>query len=195
MKKKEAYVPESLSRKRLESDGPPRPYDIDKIPEPTHPSRRVRTTNLLATLSLLLIALGVILFLGWSFQSTNVLEVKNSPFPTRSVRNGAEQDGVIILTIDYCKNTKLQGEVRTSFVSKTREVFLPLAKEQYQSGCKRIDVPVLIPRDLPADDYKLKFIARYDVNPLKQQVPIVFESQTFRVNPMGEDTYDIVAPN
>lgn len=192
--KEKKYMPESLNKTRLDENTPPRPADIDKIPEPVHPSAKTKTTNLLAAFSLLLIGLGVFLFLAWSFQDTNVLEVKNSPFPTRSVRTNAEPDGVIILTVDYCKNTDLKGQVRTSFVSATREVFLPLSKENLDRGCAKQEIPVLIPKDLPADNYKLKFIARYDVNPLKKQVPITFESQEFHVNPLGSDPYDIVTP-
>lgn len=180
---------ESQKKSRLDSATPPRPADIDPIPEPAHQTVRAKAWNWLIVAALAVIAAVIGVFLFWSLQTQSPLVIKNSPFPTRSVRTNAEPNGVIILLVDFCKNTTKQGEVRTSFVSKTREVFLPIAKEQFDKGCAKEEVPVLIPKDLPADDYKLKFTARYDINPLKQSVPVVFESQTFHVNPLGTDEH------
>lgn len=163
------------------------PYDIDVIPEPEHQSSRSKVGNVVAIIALIIIALGLIRILTWSIQPTEPLVVKNSPFPTRSVRTDAEPNGVIILTVDYCKNTDVEGDVRASFVSNTREVFLPIDKERLPEGCAKEEVPVLIPKDLPTDNYKLKFTVRYDLNPLKRQIPVIFESQEFHVNPFGTD--------
>ncbi len=163
------------------------PYDLDTIPAPEHQTKTAKNINKFFVLALVIIAICLGVILKWSIEGNEPLVIKNSPFPTRSVRANAEANGVIILTIDYCKNTEVQGEVRTSFVSETREIFAPLAKERYEPGCRKQEVPILIPKDLPADDYKLKFIARYDINPLKKQVPVTFESQTFHVNPLGSE--------
>lgn len=163
------------------------PDGLDTIPEPVHPTKSTKYANRLVAASLIVIAIGLGVFLKWSFQPENVLVVKNSPFPTRSVRTNAEPNGVIILTVDFCKNTDKKGEVRTSFVSQSREVFLPLSHENLDKGCAKEELPILIPKDLPADNYKLKFIVRYNLNPLKEVVPVTFESQTFHVNPGGTD--------
>lgn len=160
-----------------------RPSDLDRITEREHPTKATKTINKIVVVALVVIALALGLILKWAVEGEDVLVIKNSPFPTRSIRTHAQPEGVIILTVDYCKNTDLQGEVRTSFVSSSREIFLPLSHEQYDKGCRKQEIPVLIPKGLPADDYKLKFIARYDINPLKKQVPVEFESQTFHVDP------------
>lgn len=168
---------------------PPKTKRVENTPMQTQegPTAKDKLGAKLAYLALGIVAACVAVFTYWGLQPTNVLEIKNSPFPTRSVRTNAEPDGVIILTIDYCKNTTKRGEVRTSFVSTTREIFLPIATEQYDKGCRKEEVPVLIPKDLPTDNYRLKFTARYDINPLKEDVPIIFESQEFHVNPAGAD--------
>lgn len=162
------------------------PSDVDVIPELSHPTQATKNINKVVVGALIVIALCVGLFLKWSIEGSDPLVIKNSPFPTRSIRTHAQPEGVIILTVDYCKNTDLKGEVRTSFVSESREVFMPLAHEQLDRGCRKREIPVLIPKDLPADDYKLKFIVRYDINPLKRQVPAQFESRVFHVDPERE---------
>lgn len=152
-----------------------------------HQTKTARVLNKIIIGFLVLTAMVIGLLLSWALTKEDPLVVNNSPFPTRSVRPNAEANGVIILTVDFCKNTDKSGEVRTSFVSQTREVFLPLAKEHMEKGCRKEELPVLIPKDLPADNYKLKFVARYNLNPLKTAVPITFESQEFHVNPLGTD--------
>lgn len=164
-----------------------RPADIDAIQEENHPTKTTKIANKIILVALVAAFIGLFRIISWGLETNDPLVINNSPFPPRSVRTNAEPNGVIILAVDFCKNTDKQGEVRTSFVSSTREVFLPLSKEQLSKGCAKEEVPVLIPKDLPADDYKLKFTARYDLNPLKKQVPIVFESQVFHVNPAGTD--------
>lgn len=172
---------------RLDTNSPPRPADIDAIPELVHPAKVTKITNKIIVVALIIIFLVLFRIISWALETNQPLVINNSPFPTRSVRSAADPNGVIILTVDFCKNTDAQGKIRTSFVSSTREVFLPLTEEQFNKGCAKEEIPVLIPKDLPADDYKLKFIARYNLNPLKKQVPIVFESQVFHVNPLGTD--------
>lgn len=162
------------------------PYDIDVIPVPSHPSKTTRVINKFVILALVAIAISLGVFLSWSFASENVLEVKNSPFPTRSVPPEASANDVLILEIDYCKNTEKQGLVRASYVSETREIFMPIQREQYDKGCFKQDIPVIIPGDLPEDDYVLKFVATYEVNPLKRNVQVQFESQQFHINGDGD---------
>lgn len=174
-----------MTRKRTEMTDQDRkdnqPYDIDVIPEPEHPTRTTKVINKFVVVALIVIAIGIGIFLKWSLESPTPLVVKNSPFPTRAVPPTPSANDVIILDIDYCKNTHKQAEVRTSYVSETREVFMPIAREQYDKGCFRQDIPIIIPKDLPSDTYKLKFVARYNLNPLKQNVEVIFESQEFTI--------------
>lgn len=159
------------------------PYDIDVIPAPTHPSKTTKAINKLLLVAMVLITLSLGLLLKWSFQAQDVLVVNNSPFPTRTIREHPTAGGVIILTADYCKKQNITGITRTSFISASREVFLPVAQERGPEGCYRVEVPVIIPKDLPADTYKIKFTVTYDINPLKKNRVVTFESTPVEVDP------------
>jgi hypothetical protein len=88
------------------------------------------------------------------------------------------------MTVNLCKNTDAVGKVRTSFVSQSREIFLPVSDEKLPKGClNNQEVPVLIPKDLPPDTYKVTFRVTYDLNPVKKSVVNEFESRSFVVDP------------
>lgn len=150
--------------------------------EPVHingdgPSTRDRVFNKFAFAALALVALAVGLMIYWGTANTQVLNIKNAPFPTRTIRDHPTAGGVVILDVDYCKEIDTEGDLRMSFVSASREIFLPVSKERGPKGCNKTEVPVLIPKDIPADTYKVKFRITYDINPLKQNVIQEFESQ------------------
>jgi hypothetical protein len=124
---------------------------------------------------LMLITMAQVLF--WSYQPTNVLDIHNAPFPVRTIREHPTANGVVILKVDYCKNIDVEGRLRLSFVSQTREIFMPASRERGPVQCAEVEVPVLIPKDIPPDTYKVKFRVTYDINPLKRQVLQEFESK------------------
>lgn len=144
------------------------------------PSTKQRVGNYVAYVALVLTMLAVGVLLYWAFQPSDVLEIKNSPFPVRTIREHPTADGVIILNIDYCKKIDVEGKVRISFVSQSREVFLPIADDRQSPTCKVVEFPVLIPHELPKDKYRIKFRTEYRVNPLKTEVE-EFESRSFEV--------------
>lgn len=152
------------------------------ISEPLHPTKTTKWLNRVFLISLVLIALGIAQFLRWSFADTDVLQVHNSPFPARIVSDpSGKTGGIVFLTADYCKTQAITGQIRISYVSKSREIFLPLAKEQLPRGCAKTDVPVVIPLSILQDTYKIKFRVTYNINPLKQNIITDFESQQFMV--------------
>ena len=153
------------------------PYDIDIIPPVLRINKKVQMTNWALRISLLLTAVAIGTFLYWSFEGDNVLEVKNSPFPTEIIRDGGS--GIVLLSADYCKNLDVDGKLRVSFVGATREVFLPLTPERFLAGCESTSFPIVIPKDIEPGEYFIKFIATYNVNPLKKNVVVEFESQQF----------------
>ncbi len=167
----------------LDQNTPARPVSIDRIPAVVHPSKSSKWLNRFILLALLIIAIGLGVIFRWSFEDTNVLVVKNSPFPVRTIRAHLQDNGVVILNADYCKNLDITGKLRMSFVSTSREVFLPLADERGPKGCNKVDIPVIIPKDLIPDTYKVKFHVIYDINPLKQNIASDFESKEFTVYP------------
>lgn len=143
------------------------PYDIDVIQEPAKQSKKSKLVTWLVGAALVVIAISLGIFFKWASVDQHVLVVRNSPFPVRTIREHPTANGVVILNVDICKNTDTVGQVRTSFVSRTREVFAPLAEEKLPKGCLDEEVPVLIPEDLPAGTYKVKFRATYDLNLLR----------------------------
>ena len=166
----------------LDQRTPPRPLDIDVIPAPSHPNKSTKVANAIAAISLTLVAIALLIFLKWSVADTNVLQVNNSPFPARVVSDPSGQTGgIVFLKADYCKNADNIGEIRMSYVSKSREIFLPLQKERLPAGCHNEEIPVVIPLNLLQDQYKIKFRVTYDINPVKKDVTTYFESQEITV--------------
>lgn len=138
---------------------------------------RIHTAPLLAFIALVLAGAGVLVMLSWAFESENVLEVKNAPFPVRIVNDGSNR--IIVMHVNYCKNTDIKGKVRVSYVSATEETFLPVADENGPKQCLETDVPIIVPKDLKPDKYKVKFRVTYDLNPLKKGIVDEFDSQEF----------------
>ncbi len=158
------------------------PYDIDVIPEPTHPTGTTKVLNRVIVVAMILIAISLAIMLKWSLASTEVLTIKNSPFPARLVKDPTgDTGGIVFLRANYCKSSSLEGTIRVSYVSKSREIFLPVADEKLPKGCEDREVPIVIPKDIPSDVYKIKFRSTYDINPLKQNVVTDYESKQFEV--------------
>ena len=155
------------------------PYDIDVIPPVLKMNKKAQMANWALRISLLLTALAIGTFLYWSFEGDNVLEVKNSPFPTEIIRDGG--NGIVLLSVDYCKNLDVDGKLRVSFVGATREVFIPLTAERFLAGCESTSLPIVIPKGIEPGEYSIKFIATYNVNPLKKNVVVEFESRQFEL--------------
>lgn len=145
-------------------------------------TKRGKAINYAAYVALGIAALGVSIFLFWSFQPDDVLQVNNSPFPVRTIREHPTADGVVILNVDFCKTTEVTGEVRTSFVSESKETFLPVGEEKGPTGCTKTEVPILIPTDIASGEYKIKFRAEYRINPIKEVVE-EFETSMFTIDP------------
>lgn len=171
-----------MENKILSTKSAGQPDNLDVIPEPAHPTKSMKVANYVIAVALVVIALSLGVFLKWSFADTSVLEVRNSPFPARIVPDtSGKTGGIVFLNADYCKNSSLEGTIRISYVSASREVFLPITPEKLPKGCDNSEVPVIVPKDLAADTYKIKFRVTYDINPIKQDVITDFESQPFKV--------------
>lgn len=154
-----------------------------EVIEPIHPSNAQKWTVRSLYVALIIIALGLGIFLKWSFADSNVLTVNNEPFPVRTVRENPDDNGVVILKVDFCKNTPVEGDLRLSFVSKDREVFLPITRERTPKGCQITEFPIIIPTALEPGTYKVKFKVIYNLNPLKRGISDEFLSKEFTVAP------------
>lgn len=162
------------------------PYDIDVIPETERPSTRSKLANWVVVGALVLIALSLGIFFKWASADENVLVVKNAPFPVRTIREHPTGGGVVFLNVNVCKNSDIVGQNRMSFISPSREVFLPIAEEGLPKGCLDREIPIVIPKDLPPDTYRVKFRVTYNLNPLKQGIVDEFESKEFIVDPITQ---------
>jgi len=151
--------------------------------EGDRPSKKSKLVNKAIVAALVVSMLALFVILRWAVADETPLEIKNSPFPTRTIREHPTAGGVIIMTADYCKHTNATGRLRVSFVSSSREIFQPVVDERGPKGCNKTEFPVLIPKDIPPDTYKVKFRATYDLNPLKRNITQEFESQPVVVNP------------
>jgi hypothetical protein len=132
------------------------------------------------TIALVIIGIMIAIFVYWGISGREVLVINNQPFPVRTIREHAKADGVIILKVSFCKKIKNEGKVRVSFVSASREIFLPVNNEDSPPGCVDTEVPVLVPKDIPPDTYHIHFRATYKVNPLKT-VTEEFDSKPFEI--------------
>lgn len=153
---------------------------------PEEDSKRFKTANIIAYAALVFVSLMIGVCAYWALSETDVLEIKNSPVPVRTIREHPEADGVVILKVDYCKKIRATGKVRTSFVGESREVFLPVAEDKQPPQCNAgqlqpIEVPVLIPKDLSPGNYHIHFRITYDINPVRNGVVEEFDSQQFEV--------------
>lgn len=147
---------------------------------PEHPSTASKVGNYFLYVALGVVGVAVAIVLLWLFAPNDVLKVNNSPVPVRTIREHPTADGVIILKVDFCKNTDAVGRVRTSFTSPSREIFLPVGEDKQAAGCEVREVPILIPHEIPGGKYKVKFRIDYEVNPIKT-VTEEFESLEFEV--------------
>ncbi len=152
--------------------------DDPNLPQPV--SSKYKFANKVAFFVLFLIAAAIGVFAFWAAEPSEALDITNTPFPVRVIHQDNKLDDILILTVDYCKKSSKQGTVRTSFVSTSHEIFLPISKEQLPKGCRSgVDVPVIIPKGLPPDTYKIKFRTTYNVNPIKSSIVKDFESRSF----------------
>ena len=148
--------------------------------EPNTQNTRSKIANWAVAFLFLLGVVGLAIFLYWSYQPDDVLELKDNPVPVRSIRENPATDGVVILHFDYCKKNDAVGRVRTSFVSHTRDVFLPVSEDKQEAHCRDLELPVLIPKDLPPDEYVIRFRVEYQVNPITRTIE-EFDSEKFKV--------------
>lgn len=130
--------------------------------------------------ALLVIAISIAFLLYWFYQPTDVLKFNKQPIPVRTIRDHPTGGGVVILQADYCKFTNSQGRVRTSFVSSSREVFLPESEDKQPKNCVVTEVPIVIPKDLIPDTYHVHFRVDYSVNPIRHIIEEA-DSKSFTV--------------
>lgn len=155
--------------------------------EGDRPSKTSKLLNKLIVAALVIIAVSLGTIFYWASATESPLVLNKEPFPTRTIREHPTAGGVVFLTADFCKSTEKVGELRVSYESETREVFLPLSREESTKGCHNYEIPVVIPNDIPPDTYRVKLRLTYSLNPLKQEVTQIFYSYPVIIDPVTKD--------
>lgn len=129
--------------------------------------------------ALVLIAVVMLVIFYWNVQPTDVLAIKNEPYPVRpSVVN---PNGVVIVTVDYCKLQSVDGTLVIRFVGRKSVVRSPESPERAAADCQKRDLPLLLPPQLAQDTYHIEFLSTYHINPITT-VDEVSRSQEFTVH-------------
>lgn len=154
-----------------------------KLKEEQH--RKETSVKWFSRVAFVILGIGVLslaLMGYWSSQSgDDALVIKKQPIPIRTIRSEAHPRGVVILEYDYCKNTKSEGEIRTSYVSThSAEIFLPRAIDRTDPMCGQLEAPYIIPPQVTPGRYHLHFRASYKINPIKTVI-IEWDSEEFNV--------------
>ncbi len=158
------------------------PVGLDVIHDRGRQTKTAKTINRFILVAMLVAAIGLGVIIKWAIADTKVIEIYNAPVPTHTLPDpSGKTGGIISLDIDYCKYVSVTGELRISYVSKSREVFLPLEAETLRKGCASRELPVIIPLNLVPDEYRIKLHSTYNINPLKRNIIAVVESQPFTV--------------
>jgi hypothetical protein len=125
----------------------------------------------LASAALLLVAF-------WMFYPYKTITQEPKPFKLVG-SNVTTQGGVISYEYSYCKYTDKQATVSKQFVDgltfQSEDIATVLDK-----GCGHVHRQINIPETLPPGEYKMRIIAVYDMNPLRQ-IEIVNETEEFKV--------------
>ena len=135
--------------------------------EVTVPKQRDRV---LAIVSYLVILAGFLLaglFIYWTFlQPSEVFRVKDNTI--RVVPESVRPHDEVTLSLSFCKLISVDGEVQRSFVSRSVEILTPAIKEDIGKTCvDNIQSKVLVPGQSPPGEYRIKYRAKYKINPIK----------------------------
>lgn len=144
---------------------------------------KTRHFNLAATIVFAMLATVIVVgavFLYWLYAPSQVIKFNKYPIPIRTISPPPPANGVIVLKTDYCKLIDAAGPVRTSFVSVSREIFLPMGEEKSEKGCVNREIAVIIPTDIPPDTYHIHFRINYKINPITHSTE-EYNSKQFKI--------------
>jgi hypothetical protein len=133
------------------------------------------------TLTLAFVSLAVVVF--WLFWPYKVIEYPKKPFAIVEASKTAPQGGVLSYEYDYTKFMDVSVAVDKQFVDG---VIFQCDSETTRKpvGTGHVHAEIPIPETLPPGTYKLRIIARYQVNPLRV-VTETNETATFTVTLAG----------
>lgn len=146
-------------------------------------ARSIKYVSLFTIILMIITVAASTLIVAWTITSSDVLTIKNNP-PKATIHDTCApvlKGKCVTAEIDYCKNIKATGRVRISYISQSREVFLPISTDAQDPACRKVQVPVPLPKDLPPDRYRINFRIVYKINPIKNMQVEEFKTQPFEV--------------
>lgn len=140
--------------------------------------RNFNLLPLLLYLPLILIALVAAIVFYWNVQPTDVLDIKNTPYPVRP--DTVDPGSAVVVSANYCKLQAINGSLVVRFVGKKSIIRSPDTSERGPKGCQKLEFPILLPPQLAHDTYYIEFQSTYRINPITT-VDEVSRSQEFTV--------------
>ena len=111
----------------------------------------------------MIILLIVILYLA--FYPIRVMKPNVQPYKINQSK--IEAGETIYFTADYCKFRPLPARVNRSIVDTT-VLYLAETTTNLETGCKKVNSPVLIPLNTPPGIYYIQSTLSYRLNPLHE---------------------------
>jgi len=126
----------------------------------------MKLTKLLPWAVLLLLSIVVFTVGFWLLYPYKTIEFKNNVFPVINENRTVSRGDRLRYEVDACKYTDIVPILKKYFVDgviyEVTESFGAVDR-----GCRKTIVDVYVPRAIPVGTYKMKFIAKYQVNPIK----------------------------
>lgn len=125
----------------------------------------------------LLLAIGLMVsgMYLYFWQSNPPLEIRNNPMPVRVT------DNTVVMTVDGCKFTDRPASIDISFVDSFIYNIPTMTMSGLSNGeCKKAELSIPIPENLPSGEYYLRGKSTYDVNVLATRT-VEWESQAFMI--------------
>ena len=126
-----------------------------------------RITNIVAYLTLLLAFILVLLGGFWLLYPYKPLVFNTPKFivVTKTVKQG----GNLVYLSDYCKYLEQMPVVSRTFANDLLFA-TPLITTNRPLGCNKLQIVILVPRELPPGTYRLENTYTFQVNPIRKIV-------------------------
>ena len=132
--------------------------------------------NIFVNLFLLLLSSLIIVLLYWSFYPYKPMEIISPP---KNLTPRIKAGEIFIYEANYCKYTDKSAYYRKQIINSF-VVNLPESVSNIPEGCKKVNVSIPIPEYLPADKYKIRTMAVYEMNPIRKIV-ITYDTDEFEI--------------
>lgn len=142
------------------------------------PRDRVMLSIAYITIALTALLLGLLLW--WlALQPDRVFQVKdNKIIPQKQTVAAGEE---IQFKTSFCKLIDTPGEITRSFISGETVIYTPPSKDELGRTCADdIIIKVIVPGQSPPGEYRLRYDAKYKINPIKN-VHETYSSEPFMV--------------